>query len=444
MHWTYPEKEWLAKPVWVEIGHVRDWEQFHLPCVLWSKWGMSAFQNTWISTSFGVEMEHVRLAENVNFHVCLDGSGFCPNFRKRDFPRLLWWKWGRSGFQKQWIGSCQFSWNVKCPVRFGGNWTCLVSQKSGDPWPELGLAGLHTKWHSMSGWVEIGHLRKPKQPKLHVRFDGKWACPDWSALTSLFWNKREEPGWMGSTHDGCGWGVSSHGCRWWGGYQKSVGRPKDRVVPAQPNSWGKTRGVPTQTDFEHHVAYWSRYSQIWPEKPDEPVQPEFLEKQEQRLRRLVWKKNRSNLFIDGMKLGWNSILWGKKESSLPSLKRQCNSAGSARIVGDKLTHGQPVGNNSPQCDGLRVGWHASSGPGRVATGNFYREGLFFVSRRVVFVMIHMNSGGLRPWLGRAVAPGLKSPQLAAPGPNQSFFLSNILFFIFESTLLGGDGSKPNL
>lgn len=200
-----------------------DWDQIHLPCLFfqWSKWDMSAFQNTWISTSCGVWGMSAWQKTSIFMSVWMEvGSS---EFRKRDFPRLLLWKWGRSGFQKQWIGSCQFSWNVKFPVRFGGNWSCLVSQKSGDPWPfwwKLGLAGLYTKWHSMSGWVGIGHLQKPRQPNLQVRFDDKWACPDWSVLTSLFWNKREETGWMGSTRDGCGWGVSSY--RWWGGYQKGV------------------------------------------------------------------------------------------------------------------------------------------------------------------------------------------------------------------------------
>jgi len=34
-------------------------------------------------------------------------------------------------------------------------------------------------------------------------------------------------------------------------------------------------------------------------------------------------------------MGYRSNLWGKEDLSRPSLKKQCNSAGSTRIVGDK-------------------------------------------------------------------------------------------------------------
>ena len=96
-----------------------------------------------------------------------------------------------------------------------------------------------------------------------------------------------------------------------------------------------------------------------------------------------------------------------------------------------------MGNNSPQCDGLRDDWYTSSGPSRVATGNFNREarGVVFVSRRVVFVMIRMNSG-LRPlfggdwdrYLGVRRLQGYNSLRL--PRLEQSFFLSNIFFLKF--------------
>jgi len=68
-------------------------------------------------------MGHVRMAEKVNFHVCLDGNAAHQISGKGEFPRLFWWKWGMSVFQKK----------VNFQICFDGNGVCAHCRKGQFP-----------------------------------------------------------------------------------------------------------------------------------------------------------------------------------------------------------------------------------------------------------------------------------------------------------------------
>jgi len=179
------QNRWISKSVLEKIGHTRFRGKIDLACLFWWKWSCPHFKkgqfpclfecightglrnnliclmcrgdtgacpwwklmatsvlrkrgNTGLhqrvnfKISFGGNWA-VCFAEKVNFHVCLDGHGTCPDFMETEFPNLCWWKLGTPDSRKHWIST---------PV-----------------WVEIGHTGLQKNGISKTFGVKIGHVR---------------------------------------------------------------------------------------------------------------------------------------------------------------------------------------------------------------------------------------------------------------------------------------------
>jgi len=163
--WGGNETHWIPKKGKLSLalcfngsGACLDSAKSESPNLFGWKWGKSGFQKHWIGLpTVGVEMGQVRVSEQANFRIKLVGYGVSPDSRK------LNWESRKSDF---------FSKSV-----WGGMWHVRISENIQFRicLGEHGACPDHTKKKIVnSDWGGNGRVRIPETENFQIWFDGNW------------------------------------------------------------------------------------------------------------------------------------------------------------------------------------------------------------------------------------------------------------------------------